>query len=348
MAKRKKNKEEAVAEPELGSEAEPVVADVPVADESAPGAGDLAAAPEVVTEDEPLVAGEADVEGEEAGARAASGSPDEDPEAPPAGPDDIGPVPFDRLESVIESLLFVSNRALSMNDLKRLLRERDSRLIEEAMESLAAKRVGSGVRVVALAGGWHLRSNPENAPWAAKLIAGKPVRLSRAMLETLAIIAYRQPITRPEIDDIRGVDAGPVLRTLLDRELIRVIGKKEDVGRPLLYGTTPEFLRIFSLRDLTELPTLREFHELNAENTAKVEAKHGKAGPAPEAPVEPGASVPGAAPFAPAGAELGRGPDPAEEDALLDELDRATVAASQAAGPMEPQTPVDPPPNPET
>jgi segregation and condensation protein B len=144
------------------------------------------------------------------------------------------------------------------------------------------------------------------------------------------------------------------LRTLLDRELIRVIGKKEDVGRPLLYGTTPEFLRIFSLRDLTELPTLREFHELNAENTAKVEAKHGKAGPAPGdaaspgTPVEPGGPDPSASPFAPAVKGLGTGPDPAEEDALLDELDRATVAASQAAGPMEPQTPADPPPPSET
>ena len=97
------------------------------------------------------------------------------------------------------------------------------------------------------------------------------------MLETLSIVAYRQPITRPEIDDIRGVDCGPVLKTLLDRGLMRIIGKKEEVGRPMLYGTTPEFLRIFSLRDLTQLPTLREFHELSAEHQAKVDAEHGGA-----------------------------------------------------------------------
>ena len=107
----------------------------------------------------------------------------------------------------------------------------------------------------------------------SRLLAGKPQRLSRAMLETLAIVAYRQPITRPEIDDIRGVDCGPVLKTLLDRGLVRMIGKKEEVGRPILYGTTPEFLRIFSLSDLTELPTLREFHELGAAERAKVDAE---------------------------------------------------------------------------
>ena len=92
------------------------------------------------------------------------------------------------------------------------------------------------------------------------------------MLETLAIVAYRQPITRPEIDEIRGVDCGPVLKTLLERSLVRMIGKKEEVGRPILYGTTPEFLRTFSLRDLTELPTLREFHELGEAEMAKVDA----------------------------------------------------------------------------
>ena len=92
------------------------------------------------------------------------------------------------------------------------------------------------------------------------------------MLETLSIVAYRQPITRPEIDDVRGVDCGPVLKTLLDRGLVRMIGKKEEVGRPILYGTTPEFLRIFSLKDLAELPTLREFHELGADEMAKVDA----------------------------------------------------------------------------
>src|SRR4030095_9779411 len=113
---------------------------------------------------------------------------------------------------------------------------------------------------------------PAHTAWVSKLMAGRPARLSRAMLETLAIVAYRQPITRPEIDDIRGVDCGPVLGTLLDRGLIRIIGKKEEVGRPMLSGTHPEFLRTFSVRDLSELPTLREFHELSAQEQAEVDA----------------------------------------------------------------------------
>ena len=92
------------------------------------------------------------------------------------------------------------------------------------------------------------------------------MRLSRAQLETLAIVAYRQPITRPEIDEIRGVDSSATLRLLLDRSLIRVLGKKEEVGRPMLYGTTKEFLDFFSLGDLRELPTLREYSELTAES----------------------------------------------------------------------------------
>ncbi len=182
--------------------------------------------------------------------------------------------------------------------------------------SLRARREESGVQVMQAAGGWQLRTNPENVAWVSRILAGKPPRLSRALLETLAIVAYRQPITRPEIDEIRGVDCGPVLKTLLDRSLVRMIGKKEEVGRPILYGTTPEFLRTFSLRDLTELPTLREFHELGEAEMAKVAAATPRRRPRAEAPPKPAAI---------------REVDPAEEDALLGELDRATAAASQAA-----------------
>jgi segregation and condensation protein B len=159
-------------------------------------------------------------------------------------------------------------------------------------------------------------------------VAGRPQRLTRAMLETLSIVAYRQPITRPEIDDVRGVDCGPVLKTLLDRGLVRMIGKKEEVGRPILYGTTPEFLRIFSLRDLAELPTLREFHELGAAEMAKVDA---------EAPLPADASAKGQGegekPVA--AAPPPRQLDPEEDDELLTELDRAAAAAARAADATE-------------
>ena len=98
------------------------------------------------------------------------------------------------------------------------------------------------------------------------------MRLSRAQLETLSIVAYRQPITRPEIDDIRGVDSGGSLKTLLERQLVRILGKKEEPGRPLLYGTTREFLEFFNLRDLKDLPTLREYYDLSEEHKQKMKS----------------------------------------------------------------------------
>jgi segregation and condensation protein B len=241
-------------------------------------------------------------------------APGEDaaPEPPPA----VAP---GRLASIIESLLFASDRPLAVAELKRLLGERDTGKMSAALEDLHARRAESGVQVVQVAGGWHLRTNPENVAWVSRILSGKPPRLSRAMLETLAIVAYRQPITRPEIDEIRGVDCGPVLKTLLERNLVRMIGKKEEVGRPILYGTTPEFLRTFSLRDLTELPTLREFHELGEAEKAKVDAV---------APAAASADVP-----APPRPVPLREPDPEEEDQLLSELDRANAAATKATAP---------------
>jgi segregation and condensation protein B len=240
-----------------------------------------------------------------------------------------------RIEGIIESLLFAADRPLGLADLKRLLGERDGKKIGAAVEALQERRAGAGVVVISAAGGWQLRTNPENAPWVGKLLAGKPVRLSRAMMETLSIVAYRQPVTRPEIDDIRGVDCGPVLKTLLDRGLIRIIGKKEEVGRPLLYGTTPEFLRTFSLRDLTELPTLREFHELGRDERAEVEAKTGAAPPEPVAPTT-GAFTP----HPPLAA------DPEEDDGLLEDLDRAAQAAVRATEAATEPTSPDPEPAP--
>jgi segregation and condensation protein B len=262
-----------------------------------------------------------------------------DPEASAdAGEDEpSGPIAFEQLEPLIESLLFAAERPLSVADLKRLTGERDSRLINEALQALTARRADSGVQLLAVGGGFALRTNPAFADWVGKLLEAKPMRLSRAMLETLSIVAYRQPITRPEIDDIRGVDCGPVLKTLLDRNLIRIIGKKEEVGRPMLYGTTPEFLRIFSLKDLTQLPTLRQFHELSAEHQAKVEAEHGAtAGPEAQLNNVPLMDAPPslAAPLTAAAPAI---TDPDEDDSLLEHLEEASEAASRAAGPLHPE-----------
>ena len=279
----------------------------------------------VGTEDELAELAAASVSSEEETALADAWSQPESETAPSEGEavqpegEALPEVAPGRLANIIESLLFASDHPLTLAELKRLVGERDGGKITAALEDLRARREESGVQVMQAAGGWHLRTNPENVAWVSRILAGKPPRLSRALLETLAIVAYRQPITRPEIDEIRGVDCGPVLKTLLERSLVRMIGKKEEVGRPILYGTTPEFLRTFSLRDLSELPTLREFHELGEAEMAKVAAAT-PAGPAPETPPKPAAI---------------REPDPAEEDALLGELDRASAAASQAAAPPE-------------
>jgi segregation and condensation protein B len=273
-------------------------------------------ADEVVEDTDPGIAMPAP-EGDAGGAAAAEGAEE-----------DAGTVAFEQLEALIEALLYASDRPLSVNDIKRLSGERDSRLVNEALEALAARRSGGGIQLIGVAGGYSLRTNPAFGPWVGKLMAGKPVRLSRAMLETLAIVAYRQPITRPEMDDIRGVDCGPVLKTLLDRGLIRIIGKKEEVGRPILYGTTPEFLRIFSMKDLTQLPTLRQFHELSAEHQAKVDAEHGGAAAAQSAEEAAAAAAPLVSSTLAA--------EPPEDDALLEDLERASDAANRATGPLKP------------
>jgi segregation and condensation protein B len=127
------------------------------------------------------------------------------------------------------------------------------------------------VTLVDLGGRWQLRTHPEVGAYVRRMLQVKPLRLTRAALETLAIVAYRQPITRPEMEELRGVDCGAITKALLERKLIRILGKKDEPGRPLLYGTSREFLELFNLRDLTQLPTLREFQELSEESRKIVE-----------------------------------------------------------------------------
>jgi len=252
-----------------------------------------------------------------------------------------------RLEQIVESLLFASDKPLGLADLKRLTGERDGKKIGASLDAIRERHHGHGIGLVSVASAWQFRTNPDSAPWVAKLLAGRPARLSRAMLETLAIVAYRQPVTRPEVDEIRGVDCGPVLSTLLERGLIRVIGRKEEVGRPMLYGTTPEFLRTFSLKDLSELPTLREFHELSAAEMARVDAQAS----APQEALPDDGSVArgggdGGVTSALAQPVAMASIDPDEDDALIDEIDRATEAAAKATATgdasVDPSEPSDP------
>ena len=171
-----------------------------------------------------------------------------------------------QLKHLVEALIFASDRPLTVQRLRQLTRVGEVRRLEQALAELADDYGERGLILQQVSGGYQFRTRTQFSPWVQQLIAGRPVRLSRAQLETLAIIAYRQPITRPEIDDIRGVDSSATLKLLIDRMLIRVLGKREEVGRPILYGTTKEFLDFFSLGDLRELPTLREYSELTAES----------------------------------------------------------------------------------
>ncbi len=167
------------------------------------------------------------------------------------------------LKAALEALLFVAEGPLPLGRLREVL-ECEEAAIREALEGLRAEYAGrsGGLQIVEVAGGFQLVTRPEQGAWVRRLLQSKPIRLSRRALETLAIVAYKQPVTRAEIEEIRGVDAGAVLKTLLERRLIRIVGRMDAAGRPLIYGTTPAFLQHFGLKDLTELPSLREFQEM--------------------------------------------------------------------------------------
>jgi len=128
----------------------------------------------------------------------------------------------------------------------------------------------SPINLMEIGDGYQLRTSPEYGKWIRLLQISKPVKLTKAALETLAVLAYKQPITKPEIDVIRGVDSGYTMRFLLEKKLARILGKKDIPGKPLLYGTSNEFLSLFSLKNLSALPTLREFRELTEKHAAKV------------------------------------------------------------------------------
>ncbi len=171
---------------------------------------------------------------------------------------------MENLKYIIESLVFVSETPLSVDRLKAILEEVDRRDIRLALAELQGEyddRRG-GFRLKEIAGGFQFRTRAEHSAWIKKLLKPSPTRLSRAALETLAIIAYKQPIIRADVEHIRGVDSGGVLRMLLERKLIRVLGRKDIPGRPMIYGTTREFLELFNLKDLSELPSPKEISSL--------------------------------------------------------------------------------------
>jgi segregation and condensation protein B len=167
-------------------------------------------------------------------------------------------------QAAIEAVLFVAEEPVPLARLQEILGDADPAATEASVRALALDLEGPtrGLMVQEVAGGFRLATRAEAAPWIQKLQQVKPAKLSRAALETLAIIAYKQPITRAEVEAIRGVAVDGVMRTLLERGLVRMLGRKAEAGRPILYGTSAEFLEHFGFKDLGDLPTLREIDEL--------------------------------------------------------------------------------------
>lgn len=169
------------------------------------------------------------------------------------------------LQAILEALLFVSPEPLSLARLVAVMGNVPKVEVEEALRNIgqALESEGRGVRLTVVAGGYRLITKQDYAPWIKRLDKAKPAaKLSRSALESLAIIAYKQPLVRSEIEEIRGVETSGVIRTLLERKLVRIVGRKEVPGRPIMYGTTKFFLEHFGLSDLSQLPPLREFKEL--------------------------------------------------------------------------------------
>ncbi len=174
---------------------------------------------------------------------------------------------MNELRAALEAILFVSNEPVTIDALAEALGEDRAAIVSQLDEikRILEANIG-GFTLEQTAGGWRLATRPEHEPVLKKYFAKKgESRLSIAALETLAIIAYRQPITAPEVSDIRGVNSTAVLRTLLERRLIRVSGRKNVVGSPFLYRTTREFLIHFGLNDIRDLPRLEEFGDLIGE-----------------------------------------------------------------------------------
>ena len=279
---------------DLASDAEPAleaVADESARDESADGTA-AASASHASADGTLEAAGEATVpEGDDfAGAVTFEAAADGEPHAEPAAEGEVAEdddpaaaalptsaASFDavQLKQLVEALVFASDKPITVQRLRQLTRVADVERLQATLAEITVDYENRGLILQQVSGGYQFRTRPQFSVWVQQLIQGRPVRLSRAQLETLAIVAYRQPITRPEIDDIRGVDSSATLKLLMDRLLIRVLGKKEEVGRPIIYGTTKEFLDFFSLGDLRELPTLREYSELSDESRQVITSRLG-------------------------------------------------------------------------
>jgi segregation and condensation protein B len=166
--------------------------------------------------------------------------------------------------AVLEALLFAAPEPLSLEQLQEVLEGLTTEDIRNYLNIINAtyEKNRSGLIIIQVAGGYRMTTRPEFYPWLVRLARIRPTRLSRPALETLAIVAYRQPITKAEIETIRGVAVDGVIKTLAERGLIRILGRKREAGRPILYGTSRAFLEYFGFKDLSELPSLQEIEVL--------------------------------------------------------------------------------------
>lgn len=173
------------------------------------------------------------------------------------------------LKLIIEALLFATDKPLNEKDIHEILPDSEIKNIKSALRSLKYEyeAMERSFQLVEVAGGYQFRSRAIYGPYILKMYQKTPSKLSKAGLETLAIIAYKQPITKQEIERIRGVDSSGIIKTLLEKDLIRITGRKKVPGRPILYGTSKRFLEVFNLKDIDDLPRLKEIKALLGDET---------------------------------------------------------------------------------
>lgn len=220
----------------------------------------------------------------------------ETPEVPevPEGQEEVAALSLPEVQANVEALLYASGEPLSVKDLKKALPEAGDRIrpVLDQLKELYGQE-GRGLQLVEVAGGFQITTRPEFHEVVSRLLTSpKPARLSLQALETLAVIAYRQPITVPELLDLRGVRSAGVVRTLLEKKLVRIVGRKPVVGRPLLYGTTKEFMLRFGLKDLRDLPQLKDMSEVFGDEVAlQLEVPEAPEGMEEVEPASPEATV---------------------------------------------------------
>ncbi|MBW9273648.1 MAG: SMC-Scp complex subunit ScpB [Candidatus Thiodiazotropha sp. (ex. Lucinisca nassula)] len=176
----------------------------------------------------------------------------------------------EKLKQIVEAALLAAGRPLNLDQLQSLFPEQeapDKKQLREVLAGLSDDYQGRGIEITEVGSGFRIQVRAEFSPWVSKLWVERPPKYSRALLETLALIAYRQPITRGEIEDVRGVSVSTnIIKTLTEREWVRVVGHRDVPGKPALYATTREFLDYFNLKSLNELPTLAEIRDLDSIN----------------------------------------------------------------------------------